>query len=145
MPNFDHVKATIKAGNTINDPIEKALFFFDKITREQWFNNGNKRTATMVANHVLLQNNCAVFAIPVEEKSTFMQNLVDYYETENANKFNSYLYNTAIEHLPSGLTWEQLLVQKQKGIHQVFADWKDDGIRDHELNWGEAKGNELPW
>lgn len=30
-------------------------------------------------------------------------------------------------------------------IHELFAGWKDDGIRDHELDWGRSKGKELPW
>lgn len=37
-------------------------------------------------------------------------------------------------------------VRKQpKNIHELFADWKDDGIRDHELDWGESQGKEMPW
>ncbi|MFO5399079.1 PbsX family transcriptional regulator, partial [Salmonella enterica subsp. enterica serovar Typhimurium] len=24
-------------------------------------------------------------------------------------------------------------------------DWKDDGKRDHELDWGKSEGNELQW
>ncbi|QGV05386.1 PbsX family transcriptional regulator [Lactobacillus acetotolerans] len=27
----------------------------------------------------------------------------------------------------------------------MFTNWKDDGKRDHELNWGKSKRNELPW
>ncbi len=37
-------------------------------------------------------------------------------------------------------------VKKQPtDIHELFADWQDDNQRDHELDWGEAEGNELPW
>ena len=28
-------------------------------------------------------------------------------------------------------------------IHQLFAGWKDDGIRHQELDWGKAEGEEL--
>lgn len=34
---------------------------------------------------------------------------------------------------------------KPKDNHKLFAGWKDDGIRDHEIDWGEPKGKELPW
>ena len=34
---------------------------------------------------------------------------------------------------------------KPKDNHELFAGWKDDGIRDHEIDWGEPKGKELPW
>lgn len=35
--------------------------------------------------------------------------------------------------------------KKPTNIHELFAGWKDDGKRDHELDWGKAQGNELPW
>lgn len=37
-------------------------------------------------------------------------------------------------------------IKKQPtNIHDLFADWQDDGQRDHELDWGKAEGNALPW
>ncbi|PRO86742.1 PbsX family transcriptional regulator [Lactiplantibacillus pentosus] len=30
-------------------------------------------------------------------------------------------------------------------MHELFKDWKDDGERDHELDWGKSEGNELQW
>lgn len=30
-------------------------------------------------------------------------------------------------------------------LKELFANWQDDGVRDHELDWGESKGNELEW
>ncbi|KRL31377.1 hypothetical protein FD20_GL000601 [Liquorilactobacillus uvarum DSM 19971] len=30
-------------------------------------------------------------------------------------------------------------------IHELFKDWKDDGKRDHELDWGKSEDNELQW
>lgn len=30
-------------------------------------------------------------------------------------------------------------------IHELFADWKDDGLRHQELDWGEAEGEEMSW
>jgi len=37
-------------------------------------------------------------------------------------------------------------VQKQPtNIHELFANWEDDGKREQELDWGKAKGHELPW
>lgn len=37
-------------------------------------------------------------------------------------------------------------VKKQPtDIHELFAGWQDDGVRDNELDWGKAKGNEIEW
>ena len=30
-------------------------------------------------------------------------------------------------------------------INELFADWEDDGLRHHELDWGKAEGEELSW
>lgn len=42
---------------------DQALLMFCAITRRQWFNDGNKRTALMAANHVLINAGIGVFAI----------------------------------------------------------------------------------
>ncbi|VUC64686.1 antitoxin ChpS [Macrococcoides caseolyticum] len=34
---------------------------------------------------------------------------------------------------------------KPKNIHELFSNWKDDGIRSEEMNWGSAEGEELDW
>lgn len=34
---------------------------------------------------------------------------------------------------------------KAKNIHELFANWEDDGVRSHEMDWGESKGAELKW
>ncbi|GAA3622243.1 AbrB/MazE/SpoVT family DNA-binding domain-containing protein [Secundilactobacillus similis] len=28
-------------------------------------------------------------------------------------------------------------------IHELFADWQDDGVRDHDLDWGKPVGREF--
>lgn len=30
-------------------------------------------------------------------------------------------------------------------IHELFKDWRDDGQRDFEPDWGERQGHELKW
>lgn len=39
----------------------------------------------------------------------------------------------------------QPVKDEPSSIHELFANWKDDGIRDHELDWGEPQGEELQW
>lgn len=36
-------------------------------------------------------------------------------------------------------------IEKPKTIHELFSDWEDDGIRQGEIDWGQAQGEELPW
>ena len=35
--------------------------------------------------------------------------------------------------------------RKPTNIHDLFVDWEDDGKCEQKLDWGEAKGQELPW
>ena len=30
-------------------------------------------------------------------------------------------------------------------IHELFAEWDQDDVREGELDWGQAKGQELEW
>ena len=44
-----------------------AMLLFGAVTRGQWFSDGNKRTALMVANHQLIHDGIGVFSIPPED------------------------------------------------------------------------------
>ncbi|MDW8743539.1 AbrB/MazE/SpoVT family DNA-binding domain-containing protein [Streptococcus pluranimalium] len=37
------------------------------------------------------------------------------------------------------------VIQTPATIHELFSGWEDDGIRHHEMDWGQAEGNELQW
>jgi Fic family protein len=79
---------------------QRALTQFSTICREQWFSNGNKRTAQLVCNHTLIKNGCGILSIPVISKSSkneFSKLLTDFYETNNAEKLHKWLYDNAIK------------------------------------------------
>lgn len=62
---------------------DQALLMFCAITRGQWFNDGNKRTALMAANHVLINAGIGVFAISPSLKRDFTNRLLRYYESDD--------------------------------------------------------------
>ncbi|WEV39967.1 AbrB/MazE/SpoVT family DNA-binding domain-containing protein [Lactobacillus sp. ESL0684] len=35
--------------------------------------------------------------------------------------------------------------KQPKNIHELFANWQDDGQRAEELDWGTSSGHELEW
>lgn len=53
--------ASLRMG--VESPEDRALLMFCRITRGQWFNDGNKRTALMTANHALINDGIGVFSI----------------------------------------------------------------------------------
>lgn len=62
---------------------EKALVLMCKLMKMQLFNDGNKRTAMLVANHELIKNGRGILAVPEEEKAEFGEKLIGYYENED--------------------------------------------------------------
>ena len=71
----------------------------------------------MITNHILLQNNCAVLAIPLDVQEDFTDELIRFYETNDNRSFKNFLYETSIEMLPSGLTQpvlKELIISKIK-------------------------------
>ena len=80
---------------------------FGAVTRGQWFSDGNKRTALMVANHQLIHDGIGVFSIPPEDKAQFVSMLLRYYETGDYSRLSDWLSQNAVGHVPGGLTLAQ--------------------------------------
>ena len=83
---------------------DQALLMFCAITRGQWFNDGNTRTALMAANHVLINAGIGVFAISPSLKRDFTNRLLRYYESDDPAPLCAWLRDYAIGRLPGGLT-----------------------------------------
>ena len=59
--------------------MDNALELFCYIAKGQFFNDGNKRTATIVTNLYMIQNGLGIFSIPPEKKLEFYNCLTDFY------------------------------------------------------------------
>lgn len=86
---------------------DTAMLLFGAVTRGQWFSDGNKRTALMVANHQLIHDGIGVFSIPPEDKAQFVSMLLRYYETGDYSRLSDWLSQNAVGHVPGGLTLAQ--------------------------------------
>lgn len=97
VPTGDAIRAAFHEAAGLDDPVDRALMLFDRCSREQWFANGNKRTATMLANHSLIHDGAGVLAIPPDlVELDFKDLLLDYYETNDARKLDRWLKEHAI-------------------------------------------------
>lgn len=67
------------------------------IMRRQMFIDGNKRTAMLVANKIMIENGCGIISIPIKHQSEFYKLLIDYYETNNKEKLIKFIYDYAID------------------------------------------------
>lgn len=70
------------------------------ICRGQWFSNGNKRTAALAANHVLIHEGVDVFALPPDRTDgVFRDLLIDYYESDDPSRIAAWLKEVAVTRL----------------------------------------------
>ncbi|MDR2538048.1 MAG: Fic family protein [Bifidobacteriaceae bacterium] len=97
IPNLEGVSSLLNRLTKTSDLVERGLKTFTEIVRGQWFNDGNKRTAQLAANHILIQNNVGILAVPPDQKLEFSIRLVEYYEKNNFEEFADYLRQYCLE------------------------------------------------
>lgn len=76
---------------------ERAMGLFLGLCRAQLFSDGNKRTAQICANKVLIAGGAGVLAIPVEHKAEFESLLVGFYETGDGSRLEAFLVEKALD------------------------------------------------
>ncbi|MDD3422782.1 MAG: Fic family protein [Bacilli bacterium] len=67
------------------EPVEVAIDLLLYVMKKQLFNDGNKRTGVILANHYLISKGAGLLVIPEQLVPTFKLELINYYE----NKSNS--------------------------------------------------------
>ena len=63
------------------------------LMRSQLFWDGNKRTAMIVANKLLISNGCGIISIKEDDINEFNKLLTEYYNTGNKEKIIPFLYD----------------------------------------------------
>lgn len=97
IPTVASVTATLDTIKNNDNPTERGLLYFGEICRGQWFSDGNKRTAQLVANAALIKEGCGVLAIPTQDLLEVRTLLIEYYETNDFTKLSKILYERALE------------------------------------------------
>lgn len=97
IPYEDDVYESISKINRIEDKVEKALEYFCYLSRAQLFVDGNKRVAQLMANKILIEEGIGILAIPVEEVVTFKTILVDFYESNEADRLKEFLRTKCLQ------------------------------------------------
>ena len=76
-----------------------AIFtFMCKLMKMQTFNDGNKRTSMLVANHELIKNGKGILSIADEDRIEFGTRLIKYYENEESiEELKQFLYKKCLD------------------------------------------------
>lgn len=91
LPIETAVKENLADILSIADPFERAIEACLYIMRAQLFIDGNKRTAIIFANHILIANGLGLIAIPEEKVSEYKRLLIEFYETSDKKKIAAFL------------------------------------------------------
>ena len=98
IPIYEKIEAEIQAiMNADLSVTERAITIMLYIMHSQMFFDGNKRTAQLAANQIMIQGGAGVLRIPVECQKEFFAKLIGYYETGNMREVKRFVYDTSID------------------------------------------------
>lgn len=81
----------------VGDPVMRALLAFAWTCRSQLFRDGNKRTAQLIANDILVHAGEGILAVPIELQEEFFRLLVAFYESNIPDDLIAFLQGSCIE------------------------------------------------
>ena len=87
-----NIENILKEENTTSRSLNLMLY----LMRSQLFWDGNKRTAMIVANKLLISNGCGIISIKEDDINEFNKLLTEYYNTGNKEKIIPFLYDKCI-------------------------------------------------
>lgn len=92
LPFEDQVREDIRNIVESNKtPLDNAIDALLYIKKKQLFLNGNKRTAVIFANHILIKNAAGLIVIPAEKVDEYKKLLIHYYETNEKETIIKFL------------------------------------------------------
>ena len=97
IPNEEVEKERLENLLKIENPEERAINIMTHLMRSQLFRDGNKRTAQLVANQIMIKNGCGIIAIPVEANIEFFKKLIKFYETNDNKELYNFLWDKCID------------------------------------------------
>ena len=97
LPDKDVFKQQMEKIDQIENATQRAIESMIYIMKSQLFWDGNKRSAMLFANQKMIQNGVGIIHIPVDKKERFGELLIQYYETDNKNDLETFIYDNCID------------------------------------------------
>lgn len=97
VPQESVVREKINQINSRENATDRALEYFVWAVKSQLFWDGNKRTSSLIANKILIEDGAGVFTISENNIRDFNIELSRYYNEDDKERFKEFLYNTCIE------------------------------------------------
>jgi prophage maintenance system killer protein len=97
LPTKEKINNLIDELNENKEITDSILTFMCKLMKMQFFNDGNKRTSMLVANHELIKNGRGIISVAEENKIDFGEKLIRYYEDENnLDSLKQFIYDNCL-------------------------------------------------
>ncbi|KAB1503592.1 hypothetical protein F7230_00155 [Corynebacterium sp. 320] len=87
----------VESLNLLDDPVERALAYFCSATRTQFYFDGNKRTARLIASGMLMTAGYSALNIPNARRLEFNLALDQLFSTDDATELMEFLYDCLAE------------------------------------------------
>ncbi|MCL2494789.1 MAG: Fic family protein [Oscillospiraceae bacterium] len=97
MPDDLEIRRRLRELQGIEGATERAITLMLYIIRGQFFLDGNKRTAMLAANQVMISGGAGVIAVPIEQQRDFTRLLAEYYESNNPDAMMQFVYAYCID------------------------------------------------
>ena len=97
VPDENQARSEFARILCVEEPVMRALLAFAWTCRSQLFRDGNKRTAQLVANDVLVHSGEGILAVPIDAQNEFFGLLVAFYESNVPDELISFLRERCIE------------------------------------------------
>jgi Fic family protein len=97
MPIETQIKEQLAEILSAPSPTERAIMLTLYLMRKQIFLDGNKRTAMLAGNCVMISSGCGIISVPIEHQQTFRPMLISFYETGDTGPIGSFLYENCID------------------------------------------------
>lgn len=97
MPIEPQIKEQLAKVLSLESPTERAIMITLYLMRKQMFLDGNKRTAMLAGNRIMIASGCGILSVPIEHQPVFRAMLLSYYETGDAGGLSRFLYEFCID------------------------------------------------
>ena len=97
IPIESQIKEEVANVLSVEEPTDRAITLMLYLMRKQMFLDGNKKTAMLAGNQIMIANGCGVLSVPIEIQPEFTKMLVEYYETGEMDSLKDFVYENCID------------------------------------------------
>ena len=102
IPNKTDVEKRINDILKIENTTERAIEYMLYGIKAQLFWDGNKRTSTIVANKIMIENGAGIIKVPDNKLEEFNVLLSDYYTQDNKEAIKQFIFDNCIDGITFG-------------------------------------------